>query len=100
VNTPETPPGPASAEGLVSELHFETGYAIDSPGEVALEDYARVLARAETADALRAEGGPARITGLRIAAARAALTAAVRRDIEDFARDLARRGGGSGLGWA
>jgi hypothetical protein len=100
VNTPGTPQGPASWEEPVSDLRFEKGYPIDSPGEVALEDYARVLTRAEAAEALRAEGSPERVTGVRIAAAEAALTAAVRKDIEDFARDLARRGGGSGLGWA
>ncbi len=84
----------------VSELHFERGYPIDSPGEVALEDYARVLTRAEAAEALRSPDASEQVTGVRIAAAGTALTAAVRQDIEDFARDLARRGGGSGLGWA
>ena len=100
MKTPGTPQAPASREEPASELRFETGYPIDSPAEVALEDYARVLTRAEAACALRAEGAPERVTGVRIAAAEAALTAAVRKDIEDFARDLARRGGGSGLGWA
>jgi hypothetical protein len=100
VNTPGTPQGPAPQEEPVSELRFERGYPIDPPGEVALEDYARVLTRAEAACVLRGEGAPERVAGVRIAAAGAALTAAVRKDIEDFARDLARRGGGSGLGWA
>ena len=99
MNTPGTPQGPASHEG-VFDLVFERGYAIDSSGEVALEDYARVLARAEAAEALRSEGASERVTGVRIAAAASVLTAAQRKDIEDFARDLSRRGGGSGLGWA
>lgn len=100
MNTPGTPPAPASQEEPLSEVLFERGYPIDSPGEVALEDYARVLTRAEAAEALRSEATSERVTGVRIAAAGAALSAAVRKDIEDFARDLARRGGGSGLGWA
>jgi hypothetical protein len=87
-------------ETPVSELRFETAHPIDAPGEVALEDYARVLTRAEAAEALRSEGDPERVAGVRISGPGAALTVAVRKDIEDFARDLARRGGGSGLGWA
>ena len=87
-------------ETPVSELRFETAHPIDAPGEVALEDYARVLTRAEAAEALRSPGDPERVSGVRISGPGGALTADVRRDIEDFARDLARRGGGSGLGWA
>jgi len=89
----------ASGEEPVSELRFETAYPIDAAGEVALEDYARVLTRAETAEALRSEGDPERVAGVRVAAPGGVLTAAVRKDVEDFARDLASRGGGGGLGW-
>lgn len=99
MKTPGTPRAPAAEEG-VSDLLFETGYPIDPPGEVALEDYARVLTRAEGAEALRSPSTLEQVTGVRIAAAGAVVTAAVRKDIEDFARDLARRGGGGGLGWA
>lgn len=84
----------------VSEVLFDRAYPIDPPGEVALEDYARVLTRAEAAEGLRSHDASEQVTGVRIAGAGTALTAAVRQDIEDFARDLARRGGGSGLGWA
>jgi hypothetical protein len=83
-----------------AEVRFPIPYAIDAPGEVALEDYARVLARAEAAQVLREEGGGERVAGVRLASPRSALTPALRTDVEDFARDLAQRSGGGGLGWA
>jgi len=83
-----------------ADLVFEAPYAIDPPGEVALEDYARVLARAAAAEALRSPEDPERVGGVRLVAPGAELTASLRRDVEDFAKDLAGRGGGSGLGWA
>ncbi len=79
---------------------FRTAYAIDAPGEVALEDYARVLARAESAEALRQDSQPDRVAGVRLVGPATEVTPSLRADIEDFARDLANRGGGSGLGWA
>ncbi len=79
---------------------FQTAYAIDAPGEVALEDYARVLARAESAEALRKDSEPDRVAGVRLVGPATEGTPSLRADIEDFARDLANRGGGSGLGWA
>ena len=87
-------------EKPVLELRFQTAHPIDAPGEVALEDYARVLTRAEAAEALRSESDPESVAGVRLSAPGGAPSAAMRKDIEDFARDLARRGGGSGLGWA
>ena len=79
---------------------FHTTYAIDAPGEVALEDYARVLARAESAEALHQAAQPDRVGGVRLVGPATEVTPSLRADIEDFARDLASRGGGSGLGWA
>jgi hypothetical protein len=83
-----------------AEVRFAAPYAMDASAEVALEDYARVLARAAEAEALRPEEEPPRVAGVRLVAPRAELTAGIRRDIEAFARDLADRGGGNGLGWA
>lgn len=80
------------------DLAFRTSYELDDPGEMALEDYARVLARAHAAEAVR--GADARVSGVRLRDASEPPSAAACRDIEDFARDLAGRGGGSGLGWA
>lgn len=78
------------------DLAFRTGYELDDASEAALEDYARVVARAESAEAVWTEE---RVSGVRLHGGEA-LTASAVRDIEDFARDLATRSGGSGLGWA
>jgi hypothetical protein len=83
-----------------ADLVFQAAYAIDPPGEVALEDYARVLTRAASAETLRSPEDPERVGGVRLVSPGAELTASLRRDVEDFARDLAGRGGASGLGWA
>jgi hypothetical protein len=80
------------------DLAFRGAYVLDDPAEAALEDYARVLGRAEEAEAVKA--GDARVGGLRLLRPRAPVPPEAVRDIEDFARDLAARGGGSGLGWA
>jgi len=80
------------------DLAFQTAYELDDLGEMALEDYARVLARAEGAEAVRGAGDE--VTGVRLRGASEPVPSAVSRDIEAFARDLAARGGGSGLGWA
>jgi len=78
------------------DLAFRTAYELDDAAEAALEDYARVVARAESAEAVRTEE---RVSGVRLRGGEAPAASAVR-DIEDFARDLATRSGGSGLGWA
>jgi hypothetical protein len=80
------------------DLAFHHAYALDEPGEAALEDYSRVLARAEGAEAVRM--ADERVGGVRLLRAATPFPPGVARDIEDFARDLATRGGGSGLGWA
>jgi hypothetical protein len=87
-------PGPGCAE-----LAFGARYPLDEPAEVALEDYARALTRAAEAEALRAEDEPGRVRGVHVCAPGAGVTPEVRRDLEHFARDLALRAGGSGLGW-
>jgi hypothetical protein len=80
------------------DLAFQDAYPLDDPAEAALEDYARVLSRAEGAEAVR--GADMRVRGVRMLGAGGPLPSEVARDIEAFARDLATRGGGSGLGWA
>jgi len=82
------------------DLPFRAGYPLDETGEVALEDYARALTLAAGAEALRADDDPARVSGVHVCRLGAAVTAAIASDLEDFARDLALRAGGSGLGWA
>jgi hypothetical protein len=69
---------------------------VDDAGEVALEDYARVVLHAEAAEAVRA--GEA-LVGVHACGLEADPSPAAARDVEDFARDLAARAGGGGLGW-
>jgi len=91
---------PPSAPVLVP---FREPVALDDPAEVALEDYARAVARAREAEAVRAAGEgsgvASTVTGVRLTGIASPPTPAMRSDIEDFARDLALRGEGSGLGW-
>jgi hypothetical protein len=82
------------------ELAFRHGYAVDDPGEVALEDYAREVTRARDVEAVRREGDPGRVAGVHLCGLDAAPAPALRADVEDFARDLAERSGGGGLGWS
>ena len=89
---------PSSASAF--ELPFRSGYALSESGEVALEDYARVLAQAEDAEALRRSDDPALVRGVRLQAATATLTEALARDIEDFALGLAQGRTDGGLGWS
>jgi hypothetical protein len=78
------------------DLAFRTPVVLDDAAEAALEDYARVVARAESAEALVTGE---KVSGVRLRGGEAPAASMVR-DIEDFACDLATRGGGSGLGWA
>ncbi len=81
------------------ELRFKAGYPIDEPGEVALEDYARVLTRAASAEGLRDPADPLLIMGLRVWGLAAVPTPVLCTDLEDFARGLVSRAPGGGLGW-
>jgi hypothetical protein len=81
------------------ELVFAEGLALSDAGEIALEDYARVLTVAAGAEAVRGDGTGARVTAVRLLAPAAPPTAAQQRDIEDFARGLLAESGGLGLGW-
>jgi hypothetical protein len=82
-----------------TELAFADALALSDEAALALEDYARVLARAAGAEVIRAPAGAAegRVAGVRLAGARA--TPEARADIEAFAHGLAR-GEGGGLGWS
>jgi hypothetical protein len=87
------------------DVAFGASYALGETSEAALEDYARyarAVAQAAGAEALHAadEAPPGPVVGVRVRGAGLALTDDRRRDIEDFARDLAQGGTGSGLGWS
>jgi hypothetical protein len=66
-------------------------------GELALEDYARALTRADEAGALRSPDGS--LVGVHLCAPAAPPGEAAREDLEAFAANLAARPG-SGLGWS
>ena len=80
------------------DLAFHGTYGLDDAGEMALEDYARVISRAQGAEAVR--GADRKVSAIRLREPAGTVSEAAARDVEDFARDLAVRGGGSGLGWA
>ena len=81
------------------ELSFGGAYAVGAGGQVALEDYARALTRAEGAEAIPAPGDPGRLEGLHLCAPAEPPGGAVLEDIEAFAREMAHRAG-DGLGWS
>jgi len=93
------------------DLLFGGAYALSENSEAALEDYARAVAQAGEAEALRkSEGsgggsgspGPegAEVHGVRLVAPKAAVSPEVTRDVEDFARALAQDGRNDRLGWS
>jgi hypothetical protein len=84
----------------VEDVPFREPYLLSETSEAALEDYARVLAQAEAAEALHPGEAPGRVTGVRLRSAAAELTDALRRDIEDFARGLSQGRTDGGLGWS
>ena len=78
-----TRPGPGCRE-----LRFARSEVLSDGAEVALEDYARTLAGAEEAEAI--PDADRRVAGVHLCAAGAAPDT-LAADVEDFARDLARR---------
>lgn len=81
------------------DLGFSRPYHLAPAAEVALEDYARVVARAATAEALEAPEEPGSLLGVRLLGPAADPDQAVRDDVEAFARELASPAG-EGLGWS
>jgi hypothetical protein len=72
---------------------------MDDPSEVALEDYARVLTRSRSAEAVRADGRPDSVSGVHLCGPEKPPSPAVLADLEDFARSLGA-GRAGGLGWS
>jgi hypothetical protein len=81
------------------ELLFARRYALGPSAEVALEDYARALARATAAEAFADAVDPQQLTGVHLCSPATPPHEGVLEDIEAFARELSehRR---SGLGWS
>ena len=81
------------------DLQFAAGVVLSPAGEVALEDYARVLTRARHAEAIPDPSQPASIAGVHVCAPETSLSDALRADIEGFAREMEIPTDGGGLGW-
>jgi hypothetical protein len=79
------------------DLVFGRRYAVGASGQVALEDYARALTRADGAETVPAPDGG--VGGLHLCAPAEPPRAAALEDIEAFAREMAERAG-DGLGWS
>jgi hypothetical protein len=73
---------------------------LNDTAEVALEDYARAITRAQGAEAVPEALHPARVGGVHVCGLESAPGPAILADLEHFARDLALRHEGNGLGWA
>ncbi len=80
-------------------VSFAEPHLMDEAGEVALEDYARVLTRSRAAEAVPADGPPGRIAGVHLCGVPRPPAAAAMADIEGFAKSLLA-GRAGGLGWS
>jgi hypothetical protein len=80
------------------EIRFARHPAISAAGEVALEDYARVLFKAAAAEAVPEDKGAGRIIGVHLCGPAVPPDERVSEDLEAFARELAEESG-EGLGW-
>jgi hypothetical protein len=89
----------ARPEPGCQEIELAPPCRLDEPSEVSLEDYARTLARARGAEAVRSEGDPALVRAVHVCGGEAPLGPAARRDLVDFARSMVA-GTGGGLGWS
>ena len=78
------------------ELLFRAACAVDAAAEVALEDYAREVSSARSAEAVLDAGG--RVRGVHLCGP-SALVGSVVEDIEGFARSLVPQET-NGLGWS
>lgn len=87
-------PGPACRD-----LSWGAARALSDPAQVALEDYARTVVRAESAEALVDPAG--RVWGVHLCGVASEPSPEARRDVQAFAEDLAEReSAGGGLGWS
>ena len=83
------------------DLAFQAAYPLGESAEMALEDYARALTRARGAEALRSPEDPLMVGGVHVCGMGSTLSRSTLADLEDFARDMATRGGVStGLSWS
>jgi hypothetical protein len=84
-----------------ADVVFPTPCALTPPAQVALEDYARVLTVARAAETIAAAPNDATtVRGVHLCGLDAPVTDAARRDVADFARELAANESSGGLGWS
>jgi hypothetical protein len=81
------------------DLQFADVVRLSPSGEVALEDYARVLTRARHAEAIPSHTQPATIAGVHVCAPEAPPDEVLCAEIETFAREMELPGERGGLGW-
>ena len=89
----------ASPQRTCAEILFREAHAVGSPGLVALEDYARAVARAGEAEAIPDARDPGSVVGVHVCEPEGDPTGSQRADVEAFAHGLAERAG-EGLGWS
>ena len=80
-------------------LAFRERYALPPAGQVALEDYARALLRAQGAEAVPAAEDASLVAGLHLCGPAVPPRGGAAEDIEAFAREMTARGG-ERLGWS
>jgi len=81
------------------DIGFSRPYPLAPAAEVALEDYARVVAGASAAEAVVSEADPGGLRGVHLCDPATRPDAAVRDDIEAFARELSLPASDR-LGWS
>lgn len=80
-------------------VSFQKARPMDEPGEVALEDYARVLTRSQAAETVPTAGQPGMVDGVHLCGPPPPLAPSAIADIEGFAQSLLA-GRPGGLGWS
>lgn len=80
------------------DVVFPRPCPLEPAAQVAVEDYARVLAVA--ADAEVTESASGWVSGVHLCGVNTGLAPAAERDISEFARELAAASPGGGLGWS
>lgn len=84
-----------------ADISLPKALALEPPAQVALEDYARVLTRAQSAEVVLSDsaGHESEVVAVHVCGMASPTSASIERDIADFACELAvsERGG---LGWS
>lgn len=81
-----------------AELALSAPCLLESPAQVALEDYARVLTSAAAAEVVGLREGE--VSGVHLCGLSAGISAAALRDVQSFAKELASATPSGGLGWS